>query len=93
MTGKKVIIWRRNITEGLKAEIDILKQTGRAPKLAVVLVGEDPASKVYVRQKEKACEAIGIENLLIRKEASLSEEDLLALINELNNFLNIYKCS
>ena len=50
--GKKV---SSKIKAELKAEIDILKQTGRAPKLAVVLVGEDPASKVYVRQKEKAC--------------------------------------
>ena len=80
--GKKV---SNKIKAELKAEIDILKQTGRAPKLAVVLVGEYPAIKVYVRQKETACEAIGIENLLIRKEASLSEEDLLALIDELNN--------
>ena len=80
--GKKV---SSKIKAELKAEIDILKQTGRVPKLAVVLVGEDPASKVYVRQKEKACEAIGIENLLIRKEASLSEEDLLALIDELKD--------
>lgn len=79
--GKKV---SSQIKADLKVEIDTLKQQGRAPKLAVVLVGEDPASKVYVRQKEKACELVGIENLLIRKDASLSEEELLLLIDELN---------
>lgn len=71
-----------NLKQRLKQEISQFE--GRAPKLAVVLVGENPASKVYVKQKEKACELIGIENLLIRKDDTLTEEELLSLIDELN---------
>lgn len=70
----------------LAKEVEALKATyGRAPKLAVILVGEDPASKVYVRNKEKACEKIGIENLLIRKEDTLTEQELLDMIDKLNH--------
>lgn len=70
----------------LAKEVESLKETyGRAPKLAVILVGEDPASQVYVRNKEKACEKIGIENVLIRKEDTLTESELLDIIDELNN--------
>ena len=73
------------LKENLREEIAELKnQYGRSPKLAVVLVGEDPAGQVYVRNKEKACSKIGIENLLIRKDASLSEDELLVLIDALN---------
>lgn len=74
------------IKQDLAKEVEILKATyGRAPKLAVILVGEDPASQVYVRNKEKACEKIGIENLLIRKEDTLTENELLEMIHVLNN--------
>lgn len=72
------------IRKELKQEVEALKINGRAPKLAVVLVGDDGASQVYVRQKEKACDALGIDNLTIRKDASFKEEALLALIDELN---------
>ena len=70
----------------LASEVATLKETyGRAPKLAVVLVGEDPASQIYVRNKERACEKIGIENLLIRKDDTLTEIELLEIIDNLNN--------
>lgn len=81
--GKRI---SENLKANLKTEIEALTaQYGRAPKLAVILVGEDPASQVYVRNKEKACSKIGIDNLLIRKSASLAEDELLALIDELNH--------
>ena len=57
---------------------------GRAPQLVVIRVGEDPASVVYVRNKEKACEAVGIRNTTIVKEADTPEEELLGLIRQLN---------
>ena len=74
------------IKEELHKEVLELKNKyGRTPKLAVILVGDDPASHVYVRNKEKACEKVGIENLLIKKDASITEEELLIMIDELNN--------
>ncbi len=62
-----------------------LVKYGRAPHLAVVLIGEDPGSVSYVRGKEKACLEIGITNTTIRKPETISEEELLNLIDELND--------
>lgn len=59
-------------------------ETGRAPGLAVVLVGEDPASSVYVRSKHKATIAAGMESFEHRLDTSISQDDLLALIAALN---------
>ena len=59
--------------------------TGRVPGLAVVLVGDDPASRVYVRNKEKACEAAGMRGRLIRLPADVDEGDLLATVDTLNH--------
>ena len=56
----------------------------RPPHLAAVLVGEDPASAVYVRNKVKSCEAIGFESTLIKKRESTTEEELLEIVRELN---------
>lgn len=82
INGKEIA---SHIKEGLKTQISEWRQKGyRAPKLAVVLVGHDSASEIYVRNKEKACTQIGIENLLIKKEADISEAELLGLIDELN---------
>jgi methylenetetrahydrofolate dehydrogenase (NADP+)/methenyltetrahydrofolate cyclohydrolase len=57
----------------------------RAPCLAVILVGADAASAIYVRNKRKACEKVGIRSIAHELPASLSEAELLALINNLNN--------
>ena len=57
---------------------------GRVPHLVVILVGENPASVSYVTGKSKASEAVGIRNTTIRKPESISEEELLSLIRELN---------
>ena len=61
-----------------------LTAAGHQPGLAVLLVGADPASQVYVRNKVKACEEAGVHSLLERLPASISETDLLARIAELN---------
>ncbi len=68
----------------LKEKVAELKTKGVTPGLAVVLVGEDPASKSYVTAKERACEEIGIFSDDNRLAADTKEEDLLALIDKLN---------
>ena len=60
-------------------------QTDRKPGLAVILVGEDPASEVYVRNKGRACEKAGIQSLTKKLPAETSQEALLAEIDRLNN--------
>ena len=72
------------ITEELKPRAEKLAQSGRKPGLAVILVGEDPASQVYVRNKIRACERVGIESLEFRLPASTSQDELLAKISQLN---------
>ena len=66
-------------------EVKRLEVEGVKPGLAVVLVGEDPASKVYVRMKEKACQDVGIFSDEYKLHAETSEADLLALIDRLND--------
>jgi methylenetetrahydrofolate dehydrogenase (NADP+)/methenyltetrahydrofolate cyclohydrolase len=69
---------------GLVPRIEALTAAGHQPGLAVILVGDDPASAVYVRNKVKACEEIGIRSLMTRLPAETSEADLLAQIARLN---------
>ncbi|GFN30549.1 bifunctional methylenetetrahydrofolate dehydrogenase/methenyltetrahydrofolate cyclohydrolase FolD [Paenibacillus xylaniclasticus] len=78
------------IREEVKAETAKLKQQGIVPGLAVVLVGEDPASKVYVGSKEKACQQLGFYSEVHRLGADTSEEELLSLIDRLNNQTTIH---
>lgn len=76
----------KQIREELKTEVaEFVQQHNRVPKLAAVLVGDDPASQVYVRNKEKACAKAGIESVLHRLADTTSQAELLALISELNN--------
>ncbi|BAO80944.1 5,10-methylene-tetrahydrofolate dehydrogenase/Methenyl tetrahydrofolate cyclohydrolase [Serpentinimonas raichei] len=76
------------LSRQLRAELTQRTRTltalGQQPGLAVLLVGDDPASQVYVRNKVKACAEAGIHSLLERHPASLSEAELLARINALN---------
>ena len=62
-----------------------LTALGRQPGLAVVLVGDNPASQVYVRNKVKACEEAGIRSVLEKYDASMTEAELLARVDALNN--------
>jgi methylenetetrahydrofolate dehydrogenase (NADP+)/methenyltetrahydrofolate cyclohydrolase len=62
---------------------------GRSPGLAVILVGQDPASEIYVRNKRLACEAVGIQSYAFDLPATTSEQELLARIDELNADLNV----
>jgi methylenetetrahydrofolate dehydrogenase (NADP+)/methenyltetrahydrofolate cyclohydrolase len=66
-----------------------LFQGQRAPHLAAVLVGNNPASEFYVNSKMKACEEVGFKSSLIKRDESISEAELLALVDELNNDPNL----
>ncbi len=73
------------IKDELKEKTALLKEKGKEVTLAVILVGEDPASQVYVRNKKKACEYIGYRSLSYELPESTTQEELLKLIDELNN--------
>lgn len=76
----------KDIKANLKVEIDELKAEGkRIPKLVVVLVGTNQASLSYVRGKEKACQAVGMENDLVSLPETTTQEELLKLIDQLNH--------
>ena len=72
------------VLEEVKAEVQKFKQKGIEPCLAVVLVGDDPASHVYVRNKVEKAQLVGIRSLEFRMEADTAEDVLLAKIDELN---------
>ncbi len=75
----------QHIREELKAAVDqIRQQGGKIPHLAAVLVGENPASQVYVSSKIKSCEEVGFKSSLIRRDADISEAALLAIVDQLN---------
>ncbi|MBI4691236.1 MAG: bifunctional methylenetetrahydrofolate dehydrogenase/methenyltetrahydrofolate cyclohydrolase FolD [Nitrospirae bacterium] len=85
--GKKVAA---DIRAKLKSEIDELKSKGISPGLAVVLVGENPASKKYVSSKEKTCDEIGIKSFSHKLPESITQKELIDLIDDLNNDENVH---
>lgn len=85
--GKQIA---NQIREELKAEVEELKSAGITPGLAVVLVGEDPASQVYVRRKEKIALELGFYSLTLRYPQTMTQEELLASIHRLNEDAKIH---
>jgi methylenetetrahydrofolate dehydrogenase (NADP+)/methenyltetrahydrofolate cyclohydrolase len=88
------IIDGKAFADGLRARLaeivpDFVAKAGRKPGLAVVLVGEDAASAVYVRSKGKATEAAGMASFTFRLPADASQEELLAKVRELNADPNV----
>ena len=81
LKGKEV---SARIKSELKTEVEKLKEKGICPGLAVIIVGDDPASQVYVRNKERACEECGIYSEKYELSAKTSKEELLSLIETLN---------
>jgi len=86
--GTKIIDGKL-ISDQIKEELrektaKLISEKGVTPCLAVILVGEDPASQVYVRNKEKACEKIGYKSMAYKLPASTSTDELLELIDKLN---------
>lgn len=79
--GKKI---SQEIKDELKEKVAVLKEKGISITLAVIQVGNDPASSVYVGNKKKACAYIGVESLAYELPEETTEEELLALIDKLN---------
>jgi methylenetetrahydrofolate dehydrogenase (NADP+)/methenyltetrahydrofolate cyclohydrolase len=82
INGKQI---SQDIKDEVKVEVSSLKEQGIDVTLAVVLVGQDPASQVYVRNKKIACEYTGIKSLSYELDESTTQDKLLELIDELNN--------
>jgi methylenetetrahydrofolate dehydrogenase (NADP+)/methenyltetrahydrofolate cyclohydrolase len=83
ISGKAIA---ENLLNSIKDRIDARLQAGkRAPGLAVILIGGDPASSIYVRNKRLACEKVGIRSVAYDLPATTTEAELLALIQQLNN--------
>jgi methylenetetrahydrofolate dehydrogenase (NADP+)/methenyltetrahydrofolate cyclohydrolase len=79
----------KRLAQQIQAELteevaEFIENNGIEPTLAAVLVGDDPASEVYVRNKRNACEAVGIESRLHRLPIDVSQDELLALVTKLN---------
>ena len=75
---------RQRILDSLKPRVEALKKSHRTPGLAVVLVGHDPGSEVYVRNKIKACAELGIHSEKLTPPESITTAELLAIIDQLN---------
>ena len=81
LDGKKLA---EKSNDNLLARVEILKQTGRPPKLVAILVGDDPASATYVSMKKKTCEKLGIKTEIKRLSADTTTDQLENIISELN---------
>lgn len=81
ISGKQI---SEEIRKGIALEVEQLSKQNVRPGLAVVLVGDDPASHVYVRNKEKACHDLGFYSEVHRLSAESSQEEVLALVDKLN---------
>jgi methylenetetrahydrofolate dehydrogenase (NADP+)/methenyltetrahydrofolate cyclohydrolase len=81
--GKKL---SETIKEEIADEVGLIKkQDGKVPHLAAVLVGDDPASQAYVRNKVRSCDQIGFESTLIKKDSNITQEELLEIVEDLNS--------
>lgn len=88
ISGKEVAL---KVRERIKNEVEeLLTKTGKRPGLAVIIVGEDPASQVYVRNKAKGCEEVGFHSEVYRLPEQTEMSELLSLIDKLNNDENIH---
>lgn len=85
----------RKLADQLNSELKtkIEKAVGKTqirPKLATILVGQDPASKVYINIKHRTCEQVGIESVMVQLDESISKEDLINEIKKLNNDKSVH---
>lgn len=87
LSGKEV---SARIKEELKKEVNALKASGTAPGLAVIIVGDDPASKVYVGRKEAMCAELGMHSEKYALPAETSQDELTALVESLNGDSSIH---
>ena len=87
LDGKKL---SEKIKNQVKTEVDELKKEGITPGLAVILVGNDPASQTYVRMKKNACEKVGMYSVVHEFPESITEKELLSTIDMINENPNIH---
>lgn len=87
MDGKAV---SAQVRESVAQEVDHLKKSGVCPGLAVVIVGEDPASRIYVNNKKKACAAVGMYSEEHALPETTTQQELLALVEQLNGRPDIH---
>lgn len=87
ISGKELAQEKR---EHMKQEVEELIEKGIKPGLAVILIGDDPASQSYVRSKQKSCKEVGIHSVLDELPVSTTEEELLKRIKELNEADDIH---
>ncbi len=80
----------KKIRDNLKKEVELLKKQNIYPRLAVIMVGGNPASKIYVKNKSKACDEIGIEDEEYLLDPDITNEKLLGLIDKLNNKKDVH---
>jgi methylenetetrahydrofolate dehydrogenase (NADP+)/methenyltetrahydrofolate cyclohydrolase len=79
-----------NIKKEIAAEVEIIKaKGGKIPHLAAVLIGDNPASEAYVRSKVRSCEQVGFKSTLIRRDATITENELLEIVAQLNQDADI----
>ncbi|MFS0764906.1 bifunctional methylenetetrahydrofolate dehydrogenase/methenyltetrahydrofolate cyclohydrolase FolD [Peribacillus phoenicis] len=81
INGKEIA---ESVRQEIRKEVQQLREKNVVPGLAVILVGDNQASQTYVRNKQKACEDLGMHSVLIKKPAELSQEELIQSIAELN---------
>ncbi len=87
MDGKKTSALVRG---EIAKEVERMKARGVTPGLAVVIVGSDPASQIYVRNKHRACDEVGMYSEVIELPEETTEEELIALVHELNGRADIH---
>ncbi|MFW9827308.1 MAG: bifunctional 5,10-methylenetetrahydrofolate dehydrogenase/5,10-methenyltetrahydrofolate cyclohydrolase [Candidatus Thorarchaeota archaeon] len=93
MNGK--ILDGKKLAEKLNSKLSVkiksaIEKTGITPQLATILVGNDPASKIYVKIKHRTCESVGIKSIIVELEEGIAKEDLLNEIDKLNKDNNIH---
>ena len=87
LDGKALSI---KIKENVKQEISLIKEkTGKTPTLAVVIVGNDPASKIYVKNKKNACAFVGINSIVKELPENTTQDELISVLKELNSNQNV----
>ncbi|MBO6046592.1 MAG: bifunctional methylenetetrahydrofolate dehydrogenase/methenyltetrahydrofolate cyclohydrolase FolD [Erysipelotrichaceae bacterium] len=83
ISGKEI---SKKVRDQIKDQVTAIKNANkRVPKLVVILVGEDPASKIYVRNKARGCDYVGMASEIIRKPAETTEDELVELLESLNH--------
>jgi methylenetetrahydrofolate dehydrogenase (NADP+)/methenyltetrahydrofolate cyclohydrolase len=80
----------RDIEDGLSERISSLAERGIIPHLAVIIVGNDPASQIYVRNKQRACQRIGMISTRIDMESDTSQNDLISTIEKMNRDASVH---